>query len=242
MKKLYVIGIGPGGSALFTDRMRQALEESEVVVGYTPYLGYIRHLIENKTLLSTGMKSEIERCKMAVESASSGRTTAIVSTGDAGLYGMAGPILEIAAETDIEVEIIPGVSANFAAASRVGAPLMHDTATISLSDLMTPLSVIEKRIRYAAAADFVISLYNPRSKGRAGYLSHAFSIMKEEGYGPDRPVAVVKNAWREGEEIHISTMDAVDIESVDMNTIVIVGNCRTYIEGGKMITPRGYDL
>ena len=242
MKKLYIIGIGPGGEEDFTLGMIRALEASEVIVGYKPYLNYIKNYTAGKEIYTTGMKSEIERCKMALDSAEEGKTTAMVSTGDAGLYGMAGPILELAEGKDIAIEIIPGISANFAAASRVGAPIMHDMVTISLSDLMTPLDLIKKRIRLAARGDFVICFYNPRSKGRPHYLKEAMAILKEEGYEDSRPVAMVKHACREGEEKVLTTVGDLDDSFCDMNTMVIVGNKETYVQDGVMITPRGYLL
>lgn len=242
MKKLYIIGIGPGGEEDFTLAMIQALDDSEVIVGYKPYINYIKKYTEGKEIFTTGMKSEIERCKMALASAEAGKTTAMVSTGDAGLYGMAGPVLELAAGRDISIEIIPGISANFAAASCVGAPIMHDMVTISLSDLMTPLDLIKKRIRLAAQGDFVICFYNPRSKGRPHYLKEAMGILKEEGYDDSRPVAMVKHARRGGEEKVLTTIGELDENFCDMNTMVIVGNKETYVTDGVMITPRGYKL
>lgn len=242
MKKLYIIGIGPGGKEHFTRRMIDCIKESDAIVGYTPYLEYIKEFTEGKDCYSTGMKSEIQRCQKAIDLAKSGITTSIISTGDAGLYGMAGPILQMGAKEDIVIEVVPGISSNFAAASLIGAPIMHDSATISLSDLMTPFDLIMDRVRLAARGDFVISFYNPRSKGRADYLEKAFAILKEEGYSGDRPVAVVKDACRDGEEITLTTIDTIDYEKVDMKTMVIVGNKTTYVEGGHMITPRGYEL
>ncbi|MDD7363722.1 MAG: precorrin-3B C(17)-methyltransferase [Peptoniphilus sp.] len=242
MKKLFIVGIGPGGSGCFTKRMIECLEESEAVVGYTPYLEYIEMYLDGKKRYSTGMTSEIERCKKAIALAKEGVTTAIVSTGDAGLYGMAGPILELARDEAIEIEVVPGVSSNFAAASRVGAPIMHDMATISLSDLMTPFDLIMKRVRLAARGDFVLCFYNPRSKGRRDYLEKAFQILMEEGYEDSRPVAVVKDALRAGERVRLATIGSVDFSEIDMKTMVIVGNAKSYLSGEWMITPRGYDL
>lgn len=242
MRKLYIIGIGPGGKEHFTTRMTDCLKDSEAIVGYTPYLDYVKDFTTGKECYSTGMKSEIQRCQKAIDLAKSGITTSIISTGDAGLYGMAGPILQMAAKEDIVIEVVPGISSNFAAASRVGAPIMHDSATISLSDLMTPYELIMERVRLAASGDFVICFYNPRSKGRADYLEKAFAILKEEGFSGDRPVAVVKDACREGEEITLATIDTIDNEKIDMKTMVIVGNKTTYVENGYMITPRGYEL
>lgn len=242
MKKLFIIGIGPGGGDHLTKRAIDCLRICEAVVGYTPYLNYIETYIEGKLHYSTGMTSEIKRCAKAVDLASSGITTAIVSTGDAGLYGMAGPVFELAKDRDIAIEVVPGISSNFAAASLVGAPIMHDMATISLSDLMTPLDLIMDRVRAAARGDFVICFYNPRSKGRKDYLERAFKILMEEGYEKTRPVAVVKDALREGESVRLTTIASINYEAVDMKTMVIVGNRKTYIENDRMITPRGYAL
>lgn len=166
MAKLYVIGMWPGGREHMTLKAIETIKKSDIIVGYTPYIDYLGDLVKGKEIYSTGMKGEIERCKLAIKKVKEGKNTAIISTGDAGLYGMAGPILEL--KEDIEVEIIPGVTAAFSAASELGSPIMHDFASISLSDLLTPWEVIEKRIEKAAEGDFVIAIYNPRSKGRKG--------------------------------------------------------------------------
>lgn len=238
MAKLYVLGIGPGGKEYFTEKMLDALEESQAIVGYTPYLDYLGDLKDGKDLYSTGMKSEIERCEKAVQLVKEGTTTSIVSTGDAGLYGMAGPILELS--DGIEVEVVPGVSANFAAAALLGAPIMHDFVTLSLSDLLTPWETIVKRARAAAEGDFVITIYNPRSKGRKDHLEKIVNILLESK-DPKTPVGIVKNAGREGTEKWITTLDNIDYEKVDMLTCVIIGNSKSYIKGDFIVTPRGYE-
>lgn len=238
MGKLYVIGIGPGGREYFTLRMIDALKESDVIVGYTPYIDYLGDLVEGKELYSTGMKSEIQRCEKAIEFVKEGKTVSIVSTGDAGLYGMAGPIYELA--EDIDIEVVPGISANFAAASVLGAPIMHDFCCISMSDLLTPWDVILKRVEMAAKGDFVICIYNPRSKGRPDHLEEAINVALKYQNG-NVPVGIVKNAGREGEEITITTLDSIDYEIVDMLTCLIIGNSKTYIKGDKIVTPRGYE-
>ncbi|WP_072469287.1 precorrin-3B C(17)-methyltransferase [Urinicoccus massiliensis] len=238
MAKLYVIGIGPGGEGLFTKKMIDAIHESEVIIGYGPYLDYLGSLIEGKTLYSTGMKSEIDRCKEAIQQVDEGKTTSIISTGDAGLYGMAGPIFELSTGQDIEV--IPGVSANFAAAAELGAPIMHDYACISLSDLLTPWETILKRVRKAAEGDFVITIYNPRSKGRPDHLEKIVNILLEVK-DSKTPVGIVKNAGRPGTERTITQLDSIDYEKVDMLTCLIIGNSNTYIKDGWMVTPRGYE-
>jgi precorrin-3B C17-methyltransferase len=185
------------------------------------------------------MKGEIERCKLALQEVENGLNTCIISTGDPGLYGMAGLILELAEA--IEVEVIPGVSAAFCAASELGAPIMHDFCTISLSDLLTPWEVIEKRLNAAASADFVIAIYNPKSKGRKTQIERAVEIIRKYKSG-EVPVGLVKNAGRDGNDRKIVTLETVDFEFIDMMTVVIIGNNKTYIKEGKMITPRGYNL
>ncbi len=239
MATLYVVGIGPGGAAHLTLSAIDALRRAQVIVGYAYYLDLIREFLDGKTVISTGMTQEIERCQRAIECVKRGQDTCIVSTGDPGLYGMAGPILELA--DAIDVQIIPGVSAAFAAAAEVGAPLMHDMCTISLSDLLTPWRVIAARLEHAAQADFVIALYNPKSRGRPAHLSEAVAILLRHK-SPRTPVALVKNAGRAGNAQQITTLDAIDLAWIDMKTVVIIGNAATYVKNGRMITPRGYDF
>lgn len=241
MAKLYVIGLGPGGMEHMTFKAAKAIEDCEVVVGYTYYIDLIEELLDygRQQIISTGMRGEIERCTLAIKSVEDGLDTCIVSTGDAGLYGMAGPILELA--DNIEVEVIPGVSSCFSAASVLGAPIMHDVCTISLSDLLTPWEIIEKRIDAAASGDFVISIYNPRSKGRPEQIVRAVEIMLKYK-SANTPVGIVKHSGRAGEEMRITTLSNIDYEFIDMMTMVIVGNKKTYVKDAKMITPRGYDL
>lgn len=238
MGKLYVIGIGPGGLDHITVKALNAIKECDVIVGYTKYLEFLEPLIKDKETLSTGMMGEEERCKKALELAKD-KTVAVVSTGDAGIYGMAGLILEL--RKDEEVEIIPGVTASSSAGSVVGAPLMHDNCNISLSDLMTPYEDIKKRVRLAAEGDFIISLYNPKSKKRVTYLREAIDTIKEFRPG-NTPVAVVKNALRDGQSVDIFTIDNFDDSIVDMFSIVIVGNSKSFMKDGFFITPRGYKI
>lgn len=239
MAKLYVIGIGPGGREHMTLKAIEAIKESDVIVGYTPYIDYLGDLTEGKELYSTGMRGEIQRCKAAIDMTKEGKTTAIISTGDAGLYGMAGPILEMA--QGVEVEVIPGVTSAFSAAAELGSPIMHDFASISLSDLMTPWEVIENRVEKAAEADFVIAIYNPKSKGRPDHLSKGINIISKHR---DRktPVGIVRNSGREGRSIQITQLDSIDYDSVDMLSVLIIGNSNTYMEEDKIITPRGYNI
>ena len=239
MGKLYVIGIGPGGLEHMTLRAKDAIEESNIIIGYNKYIDMIKPIVEDKELFSTGMRGEESRCRKALELSKENNIVALISTGDSGIYGMAGLILQM--KEDENVEIIPGVTASSATGSVVGAPLMHDNCNISLSDLMTPYDLIKKRVRNAADADMVISLYNPRSKGRPHYLRDAIEIIKE--YRElNTPVAVVRHALREGQEYKLFTLENFDEEVVDMFSIVIVGNSQSLIKEGKFITPRGYNV
>ena len=239
MGKLYVIGIGPGGLEHMTLRAKDAIEESNIIIGYNKYIDMIKPIVEDKELFSTGMRGEESRCRKALELSKENNIVALISTGDSGIYGMAGLILQM--KEDENVEIIPGVTASSAAGSVVGVPLMHDNCNISLSDLMTPYDLIKKRVRNAADADMVISLYNPRSKGRPHYLRDAIEIIKE--YRElNTPVAVVRHALREGQEYKLFTLENFDEEVVDMFSIVIVGNSQSLIKEGKFITPRGYNV
>ncbi|HFL2476138.1 TPA: precorrin-3B C(17)-methyltransferase [Clostridioides difficile] len=240
---IYVVGIGPGSKDTMTLEAIKAIEDSEAIVGYKTYIKLIEEFIQGKEIIQNGMRQEVDRCKQAVEEAKKGKKVAVVSSGDAGIYGMAGLILELISkeDEDIKVKVIPGVTASIGAAAILGAPIMHDFCHISLSDLMTPWEVIEKRLRLAAEADFVICLYNPRSKGRSEHLSKAFKIMGEFK-GGDTPVGVVKDAGREKEEKFVCTFENMDFEKVDMTTMVIIGNKSTYINGELMITPRGYTV
>ena len=238
MGKLYVIGIGPGGLDEMTLRAVKAIEESDIIVGYTKYIEMVKDLIKDKEIFKTGMRGEEERCREALE-LSKDKKVALISTGDSGIYGMAGLILEM--RKDENVEIIPGITASSAAGSVLGAPLMHDNCNISLSDLMTPYEDIKKRVRLAAEGDFVISLYNPKSKGRPHYLRECVDIIKEFR-GEETPIAVVRNALREGESKEIFTLKDFNDEVVDMFSIVIIWNSKSYIKEGYFITPRGYKI
>lgn len=241
--KLYVVGIGPGSREEMTIRAVKALEESDVVVGYKLYLDLLGDLIEGKETISSGMRREIERCRQAVEEAVNGRTTALVSSGDAGIYGMAGIALQVVEERkpDLEVEIVPGVTAASSAAAGLGAPLMHDFAVISLSDLLTPWEKVEDRLQRAGAGDFVVVLYNPKSRGRTEQIHRAQQILLSCREG-SVPVGIVRNAGRPGEEIVLTRLEAMLEEDIDMTTTVIVGNSQSYVFNGRIITPRGYAL
>ncbi|HEY3589241.1 MAG TPA: precorrin-3B C(17)-methyltransferase [Buttiauxella sp.] len=240
---LTVIGIGPGSEAMMTQEAIAALQEAEIVVGYKTYTHLVKPLTGDKQVIKTGMCKEIERCQTAIELAQAGHNVALISSGDAGIYGMAGLVLELVTsqQLDIEVRLVAGITASIAAASLLGAPLMHDFCHISLSDLLTPWTVIEKRIIAAASADFVICFYNPRSRGREAHLARAFELMSEFTR-PQTPVGVVKAAGRKKEQKWLTTFGEMDFEPVDMTSLVIVGNKTTFIRDGLMITPRGYEL
>lgn len=240
-----VIGIGPGHAEEMTPRAARAIEESDIIVGYSTYIAIIRDLIADKEIVGNGMRQEVDRCQKAVDLALEGKRVAVVSSGDPGVYGMAGLVLELVGklpkEQRPEVEIIPGLTAANTSAAALGAPLMHDYAVISLSDLMTPWEQIKKRARLAAEEDFVIALYNPKSRERADYLNQIRDIVLEFRK-PSTPVGIVRKAGRPGMSTTITTLEALPEADVDMQSTVIIGNSRTYAEDGRMITPRGYTL
>lgn len=237
---LLVVGIGPGGGRDLTRRAYEALESCDVIVGYTVYTELLEKEFPDKEMLTTPMRREVERCKIALERAQGGERVAMVCSGDPGVYGMAGLCYELAGKyPSVDIEVIPGISAAFGGAAVLGAPLMHDFAVISLSDLMTPWEKIEKRLELAAEADFVICLYNPSSKKRAGYLRRACDILLR--HKPASTVCgTVRNIGREGEESHVLTLGELRDTAVDMFTTVYIGNEQTMQLGGSMVTPRGY--
>ena len=240
MKKVTVIGLGPGGGADLTGRARAALEGCDLIVGYTAYIELVRPDFPEKEVLSTGMRREVDRCRAAVEAALTGKDVAVVCSGDSGVYGMAALIYEVAQEYDpIEIEVVPGITAACGGAAVLGAPLTHDFAVISLSDLLTPWEKIEKRLTAAAQADFVICLYNPSSRNRPDYLQRACDILLRDK-DPETVCGTVRNIGREGEEGKLLTLAQLRDTQVDMFTTVFIGNSQTKVLGGKMVTPRGY--
>ena len=239
MRKLYVVGIGPGDPDEMTLRAARALEESEVIAGYGVYVDLVRPLYPDKEYLVTPMRQEAERCRLAIDSALSGRTTAMISSGDAGVYGMAGLILEMAEGADVQVEVVPGVTAALSGAALLGAPLGHDFSVVSLSDLLTPWETIEKRLESAAAADLCLAIYNPASHRRADYLRRACGILLRHA-APETVCGVARNIGREGEEACVMTLAELAEYPADMFTTAFVGNSHTRVVGGKMVTPRGY--
>lgn len=241
---LRVVGLGPGDVSLLTPAARAALAQAELVVGYKRYIELIpAEALEGKRVLSTGMTAEIERCREAIAEALAGANVALVCSGDPGVYGMAGLVLELVDAQGLwdrlEVEIVPGVPAVTAAAALLGAPLMHDFAVISLSDLLTPWELIEKRVSAAAEADFVLVLYNPRSKKRDWQLARALELTRAHR-SADTPVGLVRQAYRPEQSVLCATMESVDLSAADMFSLLVVGNSQTRLAGGRMITPRGY--
>ena len=240
MKRLFVVGLGPGGRDGMTLEAKKALEQSEVICGYTAYADLIRGDYPEKEYLVSGMTKEVERCHMALLAAQDGKTTAMICSGDAGVYGMAGLVLSLAEKyPETEVVIVAGVTAALSGAARLGAPLMNDFAVISLSDLLTPKDVIEKRLRAAAAGDFSICLYNPSSKKRTDHLRRACDILLEI-VPPETVCGLVRSIGREGESRTLTTLGELRDTQVDMLTTVFVGNSRTRVMDGRMVTPRGY--
>lgn len=244
--KLFVIGCGPGSVKHLTERAKEAVLESDIVIGYKTYIGLVRELLTTQEVISTGMSEEVERVQKAIKLAKEGNKVAVVSSGDAGLYGMAGLVYEVLSqqgwleETGVEVEIVPGISAINSTASLLGAPVMHDSCTISLSDHLTPWEVIEKRLDAAAQADFVIALYNPKSKKRVKQIEEAQRILLKYK-SPETPVGIVKSAYREKENVVITTLQDMLNHEIGMLTTIIIGNSSTFIYEGKIITPRGYE-
>ena len=239
MNKLYVIGIGPGDAAQMTGKAMDALRAVDVIAGYGVYVELVKPLFPEKEYLVTPMRREVDRCRMAIDAALEGRTVAMISSGDAGVYGMAGLVLELAADKDLEVEIIPGVTAALSGGAVLGAPLTHDFAVISLSDLLTPWEKIEKRLELAGEADLCIALYNPSSHRRSDYLQKACDILLRH-VSPQTVCGIVRNIGREGEEYKVMTLAELREYRADMFTTVFIGNSQTRAVNGKMVTPRGY--
>ena len=240
-KRIYAVGIGPGDPGFLIPRARKVLEEVEVVVGYRPYLELISELTAGKELVSTGMRGEVERCRRALEIARSGRSVAVISSGDAGIYGMAGLLLELEEkrEDPLEVVVVPGVTAASAAAAALGAPLMNDFVVLSLSDQLTPQEVIRERLNAVAAADLVCALYNPQSRSRRELLREVVAEFIRQR-GPETVAGLVRNAGRAGESRWLGRLDELPVDEVDMVTIVLIGNSRTAIINDRMVTRRGY--
>lgn len=239
--KVTVVGLGPGAGRDLTGRARETLERADLIIGYTAYIALIREAFPEKEMRSTGMRREVDRCREAVEAAVSGKDVAMVCSGDSGIYGMAGLVYEVAQEyPPIDIEVVPGITAACGGAAVLGAPLTHDFAVVSLSDLLTPWDLIEKRLRCAAEGDFVLCLYNPASHNRPDHLKRACAILLDAGKAPETVCGYVRNIGREGEASVLTTLEKLGEEPVDMFTTVFVGSSRTKVLSGKMVTPRGY--
>lgn len=238
---IYIVGFGPGDRAYMTNQAVAAIEQADLVVGYTTYINLLKEQFPEQEYYATPMRKEVDRCRAAVEEALKGKTVAMISSGDSGIYGMAGVMLEVIEEmhADLEVVAVAGVTAASAAAAVLGAPLMHDFAVISLSDCMTPLERIYHRVSCAADGDFVICLYNPKSRSRTAYLAQAAELIQQYR-SPDTPVGIVRNAGRADQKAWLTTLGQLKEEPVDMFCVVLIGNSQTYVQNGKMITPRGY--
>ena len=242
LNKVYVIGMGPGAYEQMTVAAVEALKGCDVIVGYTVYVDLMKKYFPEKEFMTTPMRKEPERCRLAFEEAKKGRVTAMVCSGDSWIYGMAGLMYEIGEEyPEVEIEVLPGVTAAMVGAAVLGAPLGHDCCMISLSDLLTPWELIEERLRCAAKADFVICLYNPSSRKRSTYLAKACEIMLEYK-AEDTVCGIVKNIAREGETMQTLTLKELKETTVDMFSTVFIGNKQTKVIREKMVTPRGYRI
>lgn len=241
--KLTVIGTGPGAREYMTPAAQDCIRESAVIVGYKTYIDMIEDLTAGKRVISNGMRKEVERCQVAIEEAQKGNSVSIISGGDAGVYGLAGLVLQLLEEKDRDsVRVIPGVTSATACASLLGAPLIHDFAVISLSNLMTESDLIRKRLTLAAKGDFVTVLYNPKSIKRTELFFETADIFLKER-SPETPVGLVKDAYRDNQVVKVTTLGNLKAEDwVDMRTTVVIGNSLTIRSGNKMITPRGYTL
>lgn len=239
--KIYAVGIGPGDSCFLTPAATDAIKKANFVTGYSTYLDLVRDAIQDKPILESGMRQEVDRCKAAVDQAKDGADVAVICGGDPGVYSMAGLLLELAENTGVQVEVIPGVTAATAASAMLGAPLMQDFAVISLSDLLTPWEVIEKRLKFAAEADFVIVLYNPKSRGRDWQLGRAREIVLQ-ARSEQTVAGFVKSALRGDSIVKVCTLGSLPLDEIDMFTTVVIGNSHTKVIDGRMVTPRGYEI
>ncbi len=233
-------GIGPGRKEYIVPRLSEAIAECDIVVGYKKYLQLIgKEFLKDKETKAFGMRKERQRAEFAVSEALKGKNVLVVSSGDPGIYGMSGLILEESSKNNIQVEIIPGITAALAASALLGSPLICDFAVISLSDLLVPWEQIIKRLGAIASGDMVIVVYNPASKGRVWQFNEALKLLSKYRK-PETPVGIVKNAYRDAEEVIITDFKDINDHSIDMNTVIIIGNSQTKILNGKMINPRGY--
>ena len=241
--RIYIIGMGPGTEEMMTPQADAALRESDVIVGYPVYLKLLGDKYQEKEFLSTPMKQEVRRCEMCFEEAEKGKTVSMVCSGDAGVYGMASLLYEMSeTHKDCELVVVPGITAANSGAAVLGAPLNHDYCVISLSDLMTPWDLIEKRLAAAAMGDFCMAIYNPSSHNRADYLKRACDILLKNGVEPERACGYVENIGRDNTKATICRLEELKERQVNMFTTVFIGNSRTKIIDGKLVTPRGYNI
>lgn len=237
---IVIVGLGPGSIEWLAPAAKKALEDAELIVGYHNYLKQIANLCPDTPRFGSGMRQEIDRAKEALHQANAGKKVAIISGGDAGIYGMAGLVIELAGEKNtLPITVLPGISALNAAAALLGAPLMTDFATISLSDYLVPIETILKRVQVAMEADMVLCLYNPKGVKRTIPFEKVSALLMEK-LGPDRLVGLVSNAYREDQEIRIIQVKDLSLAAINMNTILIVGNSQTKMIAGNLVTPRGY--
>ena len=241
-KRIYLVGLGPGEVSQMTGQALAALEDADVLCGYPVYVDLVKDRFPDKQTYTTPMRQELERCRWAIETARSGKTVAFLCSGDAGVYGMAGPLLQLAEGVEaVEIEVVPGVTAALSGGAVLGAPLAHDFCVLSLSDRLTPWEVIEKRLACAAQGDFALALYNPSAKGRPDYLRRAVDILLAYGKAPDTLCGWVRNIGREGTDHALLTLEQLRDFRADMFTTVFIGNRTTKAIDGRMVTPRGYE-
>lgn len=243
MNTVYIVGIGPGSPEGMTGEAEAAVQKADIVIGYTKYVELLKPFFPEKEYASTGMRQELDRCRLCYEEAQKGKIVALVCSGDAGIYGMASPMYELQGEyPDVDLAVIPGVTAASSGAAILGAPLNHDFCVISLSDLLTPWEVIEKRLRAAVYGDFAMAIYNPSSHKRKDYMSRAVQIMLDAGAAPDRACGWVENIGREGTRTAVCTLQELAAAELNMFTTVFIGNSQSEIRNGKLITKRGYRI
>ena len=240
MGKIYVVGLGPGNKENMTFRAYDVLKNSDIIIGYKTYVDLMEGMFPDKKIIKSYMKKEVARCEETLKLALEGNIISLISSGDAGVYGMAGLMLEIAGD-QVEVEIVPGITSANASASLGGAPIVHDSVNISLSNLLTDWELIKKRIDLASQGDFVITLYNPKSSGRPELINEARDIMLKHKR-KDTPVLIARNVGREGENYDITTLSEMLDYEINMFSTVIIGNSNTKVVNNKMITPRGYKV
>ncbi len=239
-RRIFAVGIGPGDAAMMTPEADGALKQSSIIAGYPVYVELIRKRYPGKEFITTPMGEEIKRCRLCFEEAMKGKKVSLISGGDAGVYGMAGPLLELSEKyPEVELTVIPGVTAALAGAALLGAPLTHDFCVISLSDILTPRELIIKRLRAAAEADFCIVLYNPGSARRKDAMKRAAEVLMET-LEPERPVGIAENISRSGSDSRICTLSDLTTISVNMFMTVFIGNSQTRVVRGRLVTPRGY--